>query len=372
MESIDRIKKEVANLEFDSSEGVPVVRLGLIVTLYFKDGYKPAVIGSIASCFRRFSEEFEGSLRGMVYKRYKKYTGKALEDALSDIVTRTSPFELQVNSAASVSEVATYKLAVVNTREEHGDHLRSYIKMTVPWSLLETPDGVERFQAWVLYLSEQVDAEHGYGGLSVLLPYDFDRYMPIEYELTQKYPGLEVDTLAMAFSLKLNGSIKGVNWFTIVGRSVLERLGNLDSVRRRLSLQGGMHCFEYSGGLIVRAGKLPELGSAVELPEMYVAANRVLKPLRSSDPGSLQSYSEYGNGYDREHSMRWYARFDQEDPAVQNPRKIAAGGTCTDTGYWFSPAQADSRRFFRVGEIMPEFKGSAWGATIWYWSGAEE
>jgi hypothetical protein len=237
--------------------------------------------------------------------------------------------------------------------------------------MLDTPDGVERFQAWVQYLSEQVDAEHGYGGLSTLLPYDFDRYMPVEYELSQKYPGLEVDTMAMAHSLRLIGSIKGVNWFTIVGRTLLERLGGLDSVRRKLSSQGGIHCLEYAGGLIVRAGALPELGSATEMPKLYVAANRVLKPLRLSDPDTLQSYSEYGNGYDEERSLRWYARFDQEEPAAQSPRKIAAGGTCTDTGYWFSPAQENSRRLFNAGEVMPELTGSAWGATFWYWSGEE-
>ncbi|QXH45348.1 DUF3396 domain-containing protein [Pseudomonas xanthosomatis] len=371
MNNIEKIKQELDNLEFDSSEGVPVVRLGVVVTLYFRNGYIPEVIERIAGCFKRFSEEFKGSLRGMYFKRYKKYTRKSLESALSAITEKPSRFALHLSSASSAYDVGVYSLAVLNTREERGDSLRSYIKMTVPWEELGTLDGVERFQAWVLYLSEQMDAEHGYGGLSTLLPFDFDRYMPVEYELSQKYPGLEVDTLAMAFSLNLIGSIKGVNWFTVLGKTLLERLGGPDSVRRKLSSQGGIHCFEYGGGLIVRAGDLPELGSVTEMPKLYVAANSILKPLRASDPYALQSYSEYGNGYDEERSLRWYARFDQEEPAAQSPTKIAAGDTCTDTGYWFSPAQENSRRFFNAGEVMPEFKGSPWGATFWYWSGEE-
>jgi hypothetical protein len=371
MSGIEKIRQELHGLEFDSSDGVPAVRLGLIVTLYFRNGYEPAIKERIANCFRRFSTEFGSSLQGMVYKRYKKYSSQTLENALEEITGGVSRFELQVNSASSAFEVATYKLAVLNTRESHGDNVRSYMKMAVPWSMLETPEGVERFQVWVMYLSEQVNAEHGYGGLSILLPYDFDKYMPVEYELSQKYPGLEVDTLAMAYALRLNGSIKGINWFTIVGRTLLERLGGLDSVQRKLSYRGGIQCLEYGGGLVVKAGALPELGSVGELPELYVAANRVLKTLRTPDPGSLQSYSEYGNGYDKERSLRWYARFDEEEPVAQNPRKVAAGGTCTDTGYWFSPAQENSRRFFNAGEVMPEFTGSAWGATFWYWSGEE-
>lgn len=51
--------------------------------------------------------------------------------------------------------------------------------------------------------------------------------------------------------------------------------------------------------------------------------------------------------------------------------KVYAGEVCTRTGYWFSPAKSDSRRFFKAGDTMPEFKGSSWGATIWYWSGEE-
>lgn len=371
MNNIEKIKNELAGLEFDSSEGVPVVRLGLVVTLYFKNGYTPAVISNIVACFRKFSVEFEGSIRSMVYERYKRYTDESLEGALKAIVEKPGRFELFLSGASSAYDVGVCSLAVLNTREVHRDQLRSYMKMTVPWSMLDTADGVGRFQSWVLYLSEQVDAEHGYGGLSTLLPYDFDKYMPVEYELSQKYPGLEVDTMAMAHSLRLVGSIKGVNWFTIVGRSLLERLGGLDLVRRKLSSQEGIHCLEYSGGLVVRAGALPELGSVTELPKLYVAANRVLKPLRSSDPHTLQSYSEYGNGYDEERSLRWYARFDENEPVAQSPRKIAAGDACTHTGYWFSPAQADSRRFFNAGEVMPEFVGSAWGATFWYWSGLE-
>lgn len=57
-------------------------------------------------------------------------------------------------------------------------------------------------------------------------------------------------------------------------------------------------------------------------------------------------------------------------PERKTPAQIQAGQPCTHSGYWFSPAQQNSRRYFQQGEIMPEFKDSPWGATIWYWSGA--
>ncbi|WKW30600.1 DUF1911 domain-containing protein [Pseudomonas viridiflava] len=49
--------------------------------------------------------------------------------------------------------------------------------------------------------------------------------------------------------------------------------------------------------------------------------------------------------------------------------RIVAGDPCSKTGYWFTPAQANSRRHFQQGEIMPGISDSKWGDTLWYWSG---
>ncbi|MBX8488104.1 PoNe immunity protein domain-containing protein [Pseudomonas cichorii] len=51
--------------------------------------------------------------------------------------------------------------------------------------------------------------------------------------------------------------------------------------------------------------------------------------------------------------------------------RIDAGQPCSKTGYWFTPAQANSRRHFQQGEIMPNISDSKWGDTLWYWSGEE-
>ncbi|MCW6057607.1 PoNi-like cognate immunity protein [Pseudomonas fragariae (ex Marin et al. 2024)] len=49
--------------------------------------------------------------------------------------------------------------------------------------------------------------------------------------------------------------------------------------------------------------------------------------------------------------------------------RIVAGEPCSKTGYWFTPAQANSRRHFQQGEVMPSISDSKWGDTLWYWSG---
>jgi Domain of unknown function (DUF1911)/Domain of unknown function (DUF1910) len=47
--------------------------------------------------------------------------------------------------------------------------------------------------------------------------------------------------------------------------------------------------------------------------------------------------------------------------------RCEGGEPCPQSGFWSTPAQANSRRAFKSGEVMPEFKDSPWGATVWYW-----
>jgi hypothetical protein len=67
-----------------------------------------------------------------------------------------------------------------------------------------------------------------------------------------------------------------------------------------------------------------------------------------------------------------YARNSPRRDSLQGPGRVSANNPCPKTGYWFSSAQSESKRYFNQGEIMPEFKGSSWGSTIWYWSGENE
>lgn len=46
--------------------------------------------------------------------------------------------------------------------------------------------------------------------------------------------------------------------------------------------------------------------------------------------------------------------------------RCEAGQLCQQTGYWFTPAQANARRYFKAGDIMPTI-GSDYGTTIWQW-----
>ena len=373
MNALEKLTKHAADLAFELPDGTPVVKLGLIATLYFKEGYTAESKQRVAECFERFYKEFAPHLKGQYFGRYKKLTPSNFGKSCSHILA-TGPnedVEWLLSSASTALEAAEYSISTLNSFEVHGDKVRSYLKLVMPWSFLSEPSGLERYQEWLVYLCNKVKAEHGYGGLSSILPFDYHSYMPTEFQLAQQYTGLEVDSMAHISTLKLIEHIKGINWFTVLGNTFTERLGGEDAIRHALNGHGDVEVQTYDQGLIIRAGEYPELGAKDDgLPAAYVAVNRVARPVRIPNPDQLHSYSPYGDCFDMESTARWYSRFDQKDSAPTSPARIEAGKRCPQTGYWFSPAQQNSRRYFTQGEIMPEFKDSPWGATIWYWASA--
>ncbi|HWT17437.1 MAG TPA: PoNe immunity protein domain-containing protein [Variovorax sp.] len=44
---------------------------------------------------------------------------------------------------------------------------------------------------------------------------------------------------------------------------------------------------------------------------------------------------------------------------------VPGGEPCPEAGWWFTPAQLNSRRYFDKGEIMPVIKGNSFGDTNW-------
>lgn len=52
--------------------------------------------------------------------------------------------------------------------------------------------------------------------------------------------------------------------------------------------------------------------------------------------------------------------------AATAPGRCESGVRCPREGYWFTPAQENSRRLFKLGQTMPRL-GTDYGITIWQW-----
>ncbi|NHQ86765.1 DUF1911 domain-containing protein [Iodobacter sp. HSC-16F04] len=70
-----------------------------------------------------------------------------------------------------------------------------------------------------------------------------------------------------------------------------------------------------------------------------------------------------------------FARSRTEQPSPENdlgPQRVVANKPCPQSGYWYTPAKQNSRVLFKQGELMPDFPGSTYGATIWYWDAEQD
>lgn len=362
-QSLARLAGEAQQINVDAPSGVPVVRLGLVTTLYFRQGHTLEVKKRVEACFAKFYAAFKPVLRWQLYKRMRRLTPAGFASCRRQVLQscEADQFVWSVASATQ-AEVATHSLFVMNTSSSQADNDRSCLKMVLPWSYLGEPDGLNNYEGWIRYLSSQVHAEHGFGGLACILPSDGHHYLPWEYRLAQRYIGLMVDPGPHIESLRLLDRIKGVSWYTVLGERFVRRLGGSDRMRGKLSRYSDVVFRTYEHGLLIRAGLVPELGEAGEEPaEAYVAVNRLIKPVRLQDTGNLHPYLAPGLGFTEQTTAQWYARFD-EKPVPP----LDAGKPCTKAGYWFSSAQIRSRRFFREGEIMPAFDHIKGKRTQWF------
>lgn len=67
----------------------------------------------------------------------------------------------------------------------------------------------------------------------------------------------------------------------------------------------------------------------------------------------------------------WENTAEAESTAIPPPfqhQRVPAGKTCPADGFWFTPAQTDSRRHFRRGDMFPKIQGSHYGDTFWLWA----
>ena len=376
--ALRRIADHEHALTWTMPNGDVVIRLGLTLTVFFAKGYSAEGRQRIAACFKQFfqlygehvkGEQFSGATSG----KYAKFRGNVPASA-----ARASTLEpcyalawgMYSESTQGIAPEFFIKTMTSQDLKEDRFGKRSYLKIALPWRVLATTEGTSEFKNLVDFVCSELHVEHGYAGLSPVLPYDFDPYLSFEYPLAQQFSGLLVDTMAFAHTGELkNHSIKGVNWLTIVGNDLLNKLGGPHKVQQQLHIPG-VQVHPYDNGLIVQAGDYPSLGAEDEgLPPLYVAVNRVFKPIRIADPDQLHYHMPDRESFDKEATLRWYARFDVDEPPTQRDvLRARPGDPVPRSGVWHTPGiNNGTSRHFQAGEHFPTTDDTAWGSVIWYW-----
>ncbi|WP_060217463.1 type VI immunity family protein [Burkholderia cepacia] len=432
LQALSRYQEDLSVRLADNSMGVLP---GVIGTVFFERGSQPEVRQAILDCFDRFTEMFGEHLKGgkdTDLGKFTKRNDKGIEKIRRAIID--SPPHLKVSvvlsSAMDQDTAAEYSIKTLTGSALAQDYVHpngllrvakgresglSYLKFNVPMNLMVTSEGIAQYEDFLRYICGKLVVRAGYGGLAPILAFNYNRYMPQEWALAERFSGLDIDSTAhlQKSDYEANsyegdsleemtaqydylrpgakvarwGFIKGVSWYTILGELFIERLGGEAVIREKLD-RPDIHVERANACLMIRAGDFPRLGAPEEgLPEPYVFVNSVLRTLRDPKPDALHTYIPDLPSADVKNARKWVARFDLPDaPPIPEPptivpppvnreparQSVRGGSTCPEAGWWHTPAKAGSRRYFEAGETMPVIEGSSWGTTNWHWSPSEK
>lgn len=380
-EAIERYSYELTYADPADSNRI-VIRPALIGTLFFERGSQPAVRQRILACVDYFRNMFAGKLDGGLNgeTKYSRKTAKGVEAIRQSILSTGPNYPLQfvLSDVTDIYASPEYLIKTLTAQEyheeRHGD--LSYLKFILPWSVAESAEGMMQYHELMTFICTALPIRGGYGGLSPILPYDFDRYLPMEYQLAKRFQGLEPDAWAIAEAYDYQENyIKSTNWYTVLGEPLLDRLGGEAKVREAL-VRDDITVERHGQCLVVRAGSYPLLGAPEEgRLDPYVFVNRVIRPLRKPFRGAMHTYMEGVESFDEEESRWWVARFDEpegeSDSRIPQPHRGISAlplDKCPRSGRWVANHLNNQVVYVKAGDPMPgPERSEAGNQVIWYW-----
>lgn len=273
----------------------------------------------------------------------------------------------------------------------------SYLRLQCPVAWFSEAANRQALLALLRRAIVELNVEQGYGGISWSLPIETACWPDFEYAehyFAHQFYGMDIDkpfkmTDGHATCWPLECGMRSPGWLTIVGPRLLARLGGRDAVTAQLADAAGVACEAVGETLWLQDGELPQLYPVEQgIPPSMTAIAEAIKLLRA-ETLKLISYPRWDGDdeidhvfFDLDKCRRWLARFDRDgdwpsaeqrfwrtpaqQPNQSASQRIPGGQPCPQAGNWWTPAQPGACRHFTRGEIMPNFPGSTYGATIWY------
>ena len=293
------------------------IKTGLVGCYYLDQGYLPEKRQAI----------------GQVLALYDKYWGDKLKFGFFD----GNPNQLHPYQQFSIDKkqdlINNYALDVLNFYWSNVDNLEfvpeyliktfsepewyeklypdvTYVQLYLPISELKE-FGVEQLIALNQQISEILQPMHGFFGLGIQHSHEYYDYQYLEYELAHQFLGLDISN--DEDDEHLREGFKCINWLTILSDQLItDKLGSLEALKERNS-DNEIRFYPYAGGVVVRAGEVPELGDVARnpYPKHYVNVNALLKPARAPEIASLGFGSINGEiRFNNRTSKEWQCRFD--------------------------------------------------------------
>jgi hypothetical protein len=232
----------------------------------------------------------------------------SLQQWLSEFPDRDWVWQSIFHSGQSKDEAAQFQIL------GHGDSTRtdgySYLYLFVPITWFAEHPGENPIAVYLRW-STLLQARHGTAGFGLVPPEDEARkgeVQSIARAFANQCPGIELCDPIGQWGIARGGTL-APNWLTMIDQQFVDQLGGRDAIQTNLTntaLNEPIGIHPYQGGLILSAGKQPQLYENDELkrpPNAYQTVARALQPIRSTE-----AWGFWGANVDD--PLDWLARFD--------------------------------------------------------------
>ncbi|WP_233863531.1 type VI immunity family protein [Paraburkholderia adhaesiva] len=413
MDTWTQYEKYRNDLTYTSEDGMDVmVCVGLSGTFYFWGGETQPVREAIVRCFERFQELFGPRLKWvMPMEDAESENREVVPDnniaSLRSYIATMDPDDLlswRISGGSSWEEASDCYLVVLTAREwqVRTRNRLTWLNFAMPVEAVYGPQGNPRlFTDFIRFCCEQLNPWNGIAGLASLLPLTKGEAQTGEFDLLQRYFGLDAAASGFALTDDLQRHLKGTNWLTMFDDAFPSTV--TQEQWKTLEATPGIRIWKAGRTWIVQAGDQPTLGPVPDgIPPLYKAVSDTLRPMRVTPLRAFHTGSMTGEiRFNERTAELWSQRFDApgiwppypdqlgfhkvdetideyaaqpavepvQQPAVEPPRvtvlRATPGEACPADGEWFSPIVKNKVQM-RKGEPMPGPKFNNLGEVIWY------
>lgn len=294
-------------------EGRVLVCVALSATFFFWEGRTLQTRKRVAALFKDYSNAVGDVLaigRDPRNGKLRKLQGTSLCN-MEGWLPKLGPhddFEPAYTGARDVDDASPYLFESVGCPDYRPNSL-SYASFYAPLSWAEDRPR-EAFLNLVLQAGEQLQPDHGYAGLGIVLPlgeFGSGKSAAAAAGLAARFRGLEFEIpFRDRKPLTQQKKIRGINWLTILSDSWISTLGGEAELRKKLGPDIPVH--EFQGGAVIQAGPHPRFGD-VNRNEPMTHYETVAKTLADIRIRAIPGLAHY-HGFDDDRTEQWLARFD--------------------------------------------------------------
>ena len=309
------------------------IKTGLVGCYYLDQGYLPEkrqAIGQVLTLYDKYWGDklkfgfFDGNSNQL--HPYQKFSIDKKQDLINNYALDVLNFYW--SNVDNLEFVPEYLIKTFSEPEWYEKLYPdvTYVQLYLPISELKE-FGVEQLIALNQQISEILQPMHGFFGLGIQHSHEYYDYQYLEYELAHQFLGLDISNVEGDEHLR--EGFKCINWLTILSDQLItDKLGSLEALKEHNN-DNEIRFYPYAGGVVVRAGEVPELGDVASnpYPKHYVNVNALLKPARAPEILSLGLGSINGEiRFNKRTSKEWQCRFDDveaTDTTVSNEPQSA-------------------------------------------------